>query len=80
MQRLLTIVIPFYRSEKLIISHLKRIPSKYRIIIIDNSYNKFFKKIEIITILIYLNIILNFIKYEKANKSYSNRWSWLYWK
>ena len=44
MQSLLTIVIPSYRSEKLILSHLKRIPSKYRIIIIDNSYNKFLKK------------------------------------
>ena len=47
MQRLLTIVIPSYRSEKLILSHLKKIPNKYRIIIIENSYNKSLKnKIE----------------------------------
>ena len=39
MQRLLTIVIPSYRSEKLILSHLKKIHNKYRIIIIENSYN-----------------------------------------
>ena len=44
MKRLLTIVIPSYRSEKFILSHLKKISGKYKIIIIENSYNKSLKQ------------------------------------
>ena len=44
MQSLLTIVIPSYRSEKLVFSHLKNLHKKYKIIIIENSYDKSLKR------------------------------------
>tara|TARA_B110000027_G_C16064913_1_gene276283 strand:+ start:33 stop:905 length:873 start_codon:yes stop_codon:yes gene_type:complete len=47
MNKLLTVVIPTYRSEKLVLSHLKNLHKKYKIIIIENSYDKSLKnKIE----------------------------------
>ena len=44
MNKLLTVVIPAYRSEKLVLSHLKNLHKKYKIIIIENSYDKSLKK------------------------------------
>ena len=47
MNKLLTVVIPTYRSEKLVLSHLKNLHKTYKIIIIENSYDKSLKnKIE----------------------------------
>lgn len=47
MSKLLTIVIPTYRSDKIIFKLLKTISKKYKIIIIENSFdNKFKNKIE----------------------------------
>ena len=40
MNKLLTIVIPSYRSKKLILSHLKNLSKRFKIIIIENSYDK----------------------------------------
>ena len=44
MNKFLTIVITGYRSEKLILSHLKNLHKKYKIIIIENSYDKSLKR------------------------------------
>ena len=44
MNKFLTIVITGYRSEKLILSHLKNLYKKYKIIIIENSYDKSLKR------------------------------------
>ena len=44
MNKLLTVVIPAYRSEKLVLSHLKNLYKKYKIIIIENSYDKSVKR------------------------------------
>ena len=44
MNKLLTVVIPSYRSEKLVLSHLKNLHKKYKIIIIENSYDKSLKR------------------------------------
>ena len=44
MNKLLTLVIPAYRSEKLVLSHLKNLHKKYKIIIIENSYDKSLKR------------------------------------
>jgi len=47
MNKLLTIVIPSYRSSKILAKLLKTLPRKYKIIIIENSFNKEFRdKIE----------------------------------
>ena len=40
----ITIVIPSYKSGKLIISHLKKISRKINVIIIENSKDKRLKK------------------------------------
>lgn len=45
MNKLLTIIIPSYRSKKLILPHLKRLSKKFKIIIIENSYDQTLKKI-----------------------------------
>ena len=45
MNKLLTIIIPSYRSEKLILSHIKNLSNKYKIIIVENSYDLNIKKI-----------------------------------
>ena len=45
MNKLLTIIIPSYRSKKLILPHLKRLSKKFKIIIIENSYDQSLKKI-----------------------------------
>ena len=45
MNKLLTIVIPSYRSKKLILSHLKNLSKRFKIIIIENSYDKSLEKI-----------------------------------
>ena len=45
MNNLLTIIIPSYRSKKLILSHVKKLSNKYKIIIIENSYDKSLKEI-----------------------------------
>ena len=44
MNKLLTLVIPTYRSENLVLSHLKNLHKKYKIIIIENSYDKSLKR------------------------------------
>lgn len=44
MNKLLTIIIPSYRSGKLILSHIKNLSNKYKIIIIENSYDLNLKK------------------------------------
>ena len=45
MNKDISIVIPSYRSKLLILSHLKKLSKKYKIIIIENSYDKSLKKI-----------------------------------
>ena len=45
MNKLLTIIIPSYRSKKLILPHLKRLYKKFKIIIIENSYDKSLEEI-----------------------------------
>ena len=44
MNRDLTIVIPSYKSKKLVLSHLIKFKNKYKTIIIENSYDKSLKK------------------------------------
>ena len=41
----LTIVLPSYRSKNLILDHLKKLSNKYKIIIIENSFDKNLEKI-----------------------------------
>ena len=45
MNKLLTIIIPSYRSKKLILFHLKKLNKNFKIIIIENSYDINFKNI-----------------------------------
>ena len=45
MNNLLTLIIPSYRSKKLIMSHLQKFSKKFKIIIIENSNDKLLKKI-----------------------------------
>ena len=45
MNKLLTIIIPSYRSKRLILPHLKRLSKKFKIIIIENSYDKSLEEI-----------------------------------
>ena len=44
MNNLITIVIPSYRSKNFILNHIKNLSGKYKIIIIENSYDKTLKK------------------------------------
>jgi len=44
MDKLLTIVMPAYRSDKLVLLHLKSFHKKYKVIIIENSYNETLKR------------------------------------
>ena len=44
MNKLLTIVMPAYRSDKLVLLHLKSFHKKYKVIIIENSYNETLKR------------------------------------
>jgi len=45
MDRNLTIILPSYRSKKLILSHLKFLSKNYKIIVIENSYDTSLEKI-----------------------------------
>ena len=45
MNKFLTIIIPSYRSKKLILPHLERLSKKFKIIIIENSYDKSLEEI-----------------------------------
>jgi len=45
MDKHLTIIIPSYKSKKLVLSHLKIFNNKYKVIVIENSYDKSLKKI-----------------------------------
>ena len=45
MDRNLTIIIPSYRSKKLILSHLKFLSKNYKIFVIENSYDTSLEKI-----------------------------------
>ena len=45
MNKLVTIIIPSYRSKKLILSHLNKLSKQYKIIIVENSYDKSLKEI-----------------------------------
>lgn len=45
MDRNLTIILPSYRSKKLILSHLKFLCKNYKIIVIENSYDTSLEKI-----------------------------------
>lgn len=45
MNKELTIVIPSYKSNKLVLSHLREFKNKYKIIIVENSYDQSLKKI-----------------------------------
>lgn len=45
MDRNLTIILPSYRSKKLILSHLKYLSKNYKIIVIENSYDISLEKI-----------------------------------
>ena len=43
MNKFVTIIIPSYRSKKLILAHIKKFSKNYKIIIIENSYDRDFK-------------------------------------
>ena len=45
MNKLITIIIPSYRSKKLILTHIKKLSYNYKIIIIENSHDKLLKEI-----------------------------------
>ena len=45
MNKLVTIIIPSYRSKKLILSHLNKLSKEFKIIIVENSYDKSLKEI-----------------------------------
>ena len=45
MNKLVTIIIPSYRSKKLILSHLNKLSKQFKIIIVENSYDKSLKEI-----------------------------------
>ena len=45
MNKLITLIIPSYRSKKLIIAHLKKLSNIYKIIIVENSYDTTLKRI-----------------------------------
>ncbi len=45
MNKLLTIIIPSYRSKILILSHIKKLSNKYKLIIVENSYDKTLKEL-----------------------------------
>ena len=45
MNKLITLIIPSYRSKKLILAHLKKLSNRYKIIIVENSYDMTLKKI-----------------------------------
>ena len=45
MNKFTTIIIPSYRSKKLILTHIKRFSNNFKIIIVENSYDASFKKI-----------------------------------
>ena len=45
MNKLITLIIPSYRSKKLVIAHLKKLSNIYKIIIVENSYDKSLKEI-----------------------------------
>ena len=44
MEKLITVVLPSYKSEKLVISHIEKISRKIKIIVIENSKDKKLKK------------------------------------
>ena len=44
MEKLITVVLPSYKSSKLVISHIKKISKKIKIIVIENSKDKKLKK------------------------------------
>ena len=45
MNKYTTIIIPSYRSKKLILTHIKRFSKNFKIIIVENSNDKSFKEI-----------------------------------
>ncbi len=45
MNNLVTLIIPSYRSKKLILKHIKNFYNKYKIIIIENSYDRKLKNL-----------------------------------
>ena len=45
MNKLITLIIPSYRSKKLILAHLKKLSNRYKIIIVENSYDTTLKRI-----------------------------------
>jgi len=45
MNNLVTIIIPSYRSKILILSRIKKLSNKYKIIIVENSYDKTLKEV-----------------------------------
>jgi N-acetylglucosaminyl-diphospho-decaprenol L-rhamnosyltransferase len=45
MNKIVTLIIPSYRSKKLILFHLKKLSNKFKIIIVENSNDKPLKKI-----------------------------------
>ena len=44
MEKEITIVLPAYKSRKLILNHIRNISKKIKFIIVDNSYDKLLKK------------------------------------
>ena len=44
MEKAITIVLPAYKSRKLILNHIRNISKKIKFIIVDNSYDKLLKK------------------------------------
>ena len=54
MNRLVTIIIPSYRSKKLILSHLNQLSKQFKIIVVENSYDKSLKEIINIKTLIFI--------------------------
>ena len=45
MNKFTTIIIPSYRSKKLVLKHVKRFSNSFKIIIVENSSDTIFKKI-----------------------------------
>ena len=44
MKKLITIVMPSYKSHNLVLSHIKKFSKKINFIIIENSFDKYLKK------------------------------------
>ena len=65
MNKNLTVIIPSYKSKKLVLSHINLLCKKYKIIIIENSYDRSLEKIikkKFSNVDFYLKKILGMVK------------------